>query len=59
MSGPLRRGGDYGQLERVASRGRFVIFVALQGEGGNAYIEVRAVGSFNTKRPPHMSAGGL
>lgn len=39
-------------LKCVASRGSFVIFVALQGEGGNADIKVGAISSFNTKRPP-------
>lgn len=45
-------GVDYSQLECVASRGRFVVFVALQGERRNANVEVRAVGPFDTKRPP-------
>lgn len=39
-------------LEGVASGGRFVIFVALQGEGRNANIKVGTIGSFDTERPP-------
>lgn len=45
-------GGDYSQLECVASRGRFVVFVALQGERRNADVEVGAISPFDTKRPP-------
>lgn len=59
VSGSTQVGGDYWQLERVASRGRFVVFVALQGERGNANVKVGAVGPFDTKRPPHVTAGGL
>lgn len=40
------------KLECVASRGRFVVFVALQGERRNANVKVGAVSPFNTKRPP-------
>lgn len=40
------------QLEGVASGGRFVIFVALQGEGRNANVKVGTIGSFDTERPP-------
>lgn len=40
------------QLEGVASGGRFVIFVALQGEGGNADIEVGTISPFDAERPP-------
>lgn len=50
---------DDSQLERVASRGGFVVFVALQGERGNANVKVGSVGPFDTKRPPHVSTGGL
>lgn len=59
MSRPSQVGGDNSQLEWVASRGRFVVFVALQGERRNANIKVRAVSPFNTKSPPHMTTGGL
>lgn len=45
-------GGDYSQLEWVASGGRFVVFVALQGERRNANVKVGAVSSFNTESPP-------
>lgn len=44
--------GGLTQLERVASRGRFVIFVALQGERRNANVKVGAVGSLDAERPP-------
>lgn len=40
------------QLECVASGGRFVIFVALQGERRNANIKVGTVSPFNSERPP-------
>lgn len=40
------------QLEGVASGGRFVIFVALQGEGRNANVKVGTISSFDTERPP-------
>lgn len=40
------------QLEGVASGGRFVIFVALQGEGRNANVKVGTISSFNPERPP-------
>lgn len=52
-------GGDYSQLECVASRRSFVVFVALQGERGNANVKVGAVGPLNAERPPHVAAGGL
>lgn len=48
----MRRRSPTGQLERVASRGRFVFFVALQREGGDADVEVGAVGPLDAKRPP-------
>ena len=44
--------GPHRRLECVASGGRFVIFVALQGERGNANVEVGSVSPFDTKRPP-------
>lgn len=44
------------QLECVASGGRFVIFVALQGEGRNANVEVGTVRPFNTERPPKQES---
>lgn len=44
--------GGLTQLEGVASRGRFVIFVALQGERRNANVKVGTVGSFDAERPP-------
>lgn len=50
--------GQWG-LKRVASRGRFVVFVALQRERGNAHIKVGAICPLNTKRPPHVTTGGL
>lgn len=52
VSGASQVGGDDSQLERVASRGGFVVFVALQGERGNANVKVGSVGPFDTKRPP-------
>lgn len=45
-------GEDLMQLEGVASGGRFVIFVALQGEGRNANVKVGTISSFDTERPP-------
>lgn len=59
VSGASQVGGDDSQLERVASRGGFVVFVALQGERGNANVKVGSIGPFDTKRPPHVSTGGL
>lgn len=44
--------GGLTQLESVASRGRFVILVALQGERRNANVKVGAVSSFDAERPP-------
>lgn len=38
--------------KRIASRGRFVILVALQGEGWNAHIKVGAVCPLDAKSPP-------
>ncbi len=52
--GASQVGGNYSQLECVASGGRFVIFVALQGKGRNANVEVGAVGPFDAKRPPEQ-----
>lgn len=39
-------------LKCVASRRRFVILVALQGEGRNADIKVGTISSFDAKRSP-------
>lgn len=39
-------------LKCVASRGRFVILVALQGEGRNADVKVGTISSFDAKRSP-------
>lgn len=44
--------GSLTQLESVASRGRLVIFVALQGERRNANVKVGTVSSFDAERPP-------
>lgn len=45
-------GGGYSQLERVASGGRLVVFVALQGERRNANVKVGTVGPLDAKGPP-------
>lgn len=44
--------GEKQLLESVASRGRFVVFVALKGERRNADVKVGPVRSFNAKGPP-------
>lgn len=53
LTGKTIRGGeDLMQLEGVTGRGRFIIFVAFQGEGRNANVKVGTISSFNTKSPP-------
>lgn len=55
----LQAGGDYLCLKCVTSRGGFVVFVALQGERGNAHVKVGTVSPLDTKGPPHVATGGL
>lgn len=44
-------------LKRVASRGRFVVFIAFQGERRDPDVKVWAVRSLNTKRSPKQRQG--